>query len=146
MRKLGHTFAAVMLAGGIAAAQDIQHKSQTKISVEDGKNVTVTGCVTRGADGGFALTNVAGKEGPLGSYLLAADGEDLDKHLGHRVEISGKAVDKGKGRIKIETKNETRHGDGEKTTTESKGEVKGDLKGLPYLGIKSMRMIASVCP
>ena len=145
MRKLGYALVAVVFAGGLATAQEIQQKSQTKISVEDGKNVTVTGCVQRGADGGFMLTNAAGKQGSLGSYLLAADADDLDKHLGHRVEIEGKAVDQGKGKLKIETKNESRTGDGEKVKTESKGEVKGDLKGLPYLGVKSIRMIASVC-
>jgi hypothetical protein len=146
MWKLGYALAAVILAGGIAAAQDITQKSQTKISVEDGKSITVTGCVRRAADGGFTLTNVAGKDGSRANYLLAEDDADLEKHVGHRVEVSGKAVDQGKGKIKIETKSETKIGDGEKSKTESKGEVKGDLKGLPYLGVKSIRMIASVCP
>jgi len=146
MKKLGYAFVAALLAGGLATAQDIQQKSQTKISVEDGKEIKVTGCVQRGLDGGYLLTNVASKQGSLASYVLAADDDDLTKHLGHRVEIEGKAVDQGKGKIKIETKNETKTGDGEKTKTESKGEVKGDLKGLPYLGVKSVRMIANVCP
>jgi hypothetical protein len=145
MLKLGGCLGAVLLAGSIAAAQDLERKSQTKISVEDGKDVRVTGCLRKSAEG-YMLTSVTGKEGSLGSYMLVADDDDLDKHVGHRVEIDGKAADQGDGKIKVETKNTTRTGSSEKTKNESKAEVKGDLKGLPYLGVKSLRMIASVCP
>jgi hypothetical protein len=143
--KLGYVMMAIVLAGGLAAAQDTESKSKTKIKVDDGKSVTVTGCVERGPQGGFALTNVANKDGALGSYMLAATDDndlgDLDKHVGHRVEVTGKAADQGKGKIKVESKMEGTTG-----KTESKSEVKGDLKGLPYLGVKSFRMLASVCP
>ena len=143
--KLGHIALAVVLAGGIAAAQDVD-KAKTKVKVQDGKDLTVTGCVERAPEGGFMLTNVANKEGVLGSYLLAsAEGhdayDDMDKHVGHRVEIDGRAADKGKGKITVETKTEGTSG-----KTEAKSEVKGDLKGLPYLGVKSVKMIATVCP
>ena len=95
--KLGHVALAVLLGtGAIAAAQD---KGETKISVEHGKTITVTGCVARGDEGTFTLTNVAGKNGTLGSYILTdADKDDLAKHVGHRVEITGKAADKGRAR------------------------------------------------
>jgi hypothetical protein len=145
--KLGYTALAVVLACGIAAAQETEQKSKTKVKVEDGKTMTVTGCVERGAGGEFVLTNVAGKDGALGSYVIAGDEDgdldmdDLKEHLGHRVEITGKAADKGKGKITVETRTEGTSG-----RTESNSEVKGDLKGLPFLGLKSMRMIASVCP
>lgn len=150
--KLGFTMAAVALCAAGLAAQDAAQKTRTKISVEDGKTITVTGCVQRGDAGGFTLTNVAGKDGALGSYILAddgddgLDGQDLDGHVGHRVEITGTAADKGSGKIKVETKNEGRDADGDKRKVESTSEVKGDLKGLPYLGVKSLRMIAAVCP
>jgi hypothetical protein len=143
--KLGYVGLAVVLACGLAHAQDIEKKSKTKIRVDDGKSVTVTGCVERSTEGGFMLTNVAGKDGALGSYMLAATDDnnldDIDKHVGHRVEVTGKAADQGKGKIKVESKTEGTSG-----KTESKAEVKGDLKGLPYLGVKSFRMMASVCP
>ena len=143
--KLGHIALAVLLAGGVAAAQEMD-SSKTKVKVHDGKDVTVTGCVERAPEGGFMLTNVANKDGVLGSYMLApAEGhdafDDMDKHVGHRVEIDGKAADKGKGKITVETKTEGTSG-----KTEAKSEVKGDLKGLPYLGVKSLKMIAAVCP
>jgi len=146
MQKLFSFAGAMCLALGIASAQEMEKKTQTKVSVEDGKTVTVTGCVQRSADGEYILTNVASKDGALSSYVLAADDEDLSKHVGHRLEVTGKAADQGKGKIKVETKNESKVGDGDKAKTESKSEVKGDLKGLPYLGVKSVRMIASVCP
>jgi hypothetical protein len=143
--KLGYVAMAIVLAGCLAAAQETESKSKTKIKVDDGKEMTVTGCVERGPEGGFTLTNVANKDGALGSYMLAAtddnDLDNLDKHVGHRVEVTGKAADKGKGKIKVESKMEGTSG-----KTESKSEVKGDLKGLPYLGVKSFRMLAAVCP
>jgi hypothetical protein len=131
----------LLLAGSLAAAQD---KPKTRVIVEDGKEMTVTGCVQRNADGGLTLTNVADKEGRVGSYILAMlDNDeddrldDLKDHVGHRVEIVGKAADRGDGRIRVKTEN---------GKTEVKSEVKGDLSGLPFLGVKSLRMIASVCP
>jgi hypothetical protein len=142
--KLCYTALAFVLAGGLVAAQDVE-KSKTKVKVDDGKTITVTGCVARTPEGGYSLTNVTGKDGALSSYTLsAADNDELDgidKHIGHRVEITGKAADQGKGKLKVETTTKGTSG-----KTESKSEVKGDLKGLPYLGVKSYRMIASVCP
>jgi hypothetical protein len=144
--KLGIFIVAAVLTAGLGSgpisAQN-SDKPKTKVIVEDGKEMTVTGCVQRNADGGYTLTNVAGKDGAVGSYILArlsGDTDELDDikdHVGHRVEIKGKAADKGDGRIKVET---------DSGKTESKSEVKGDLSGLPFLGVKSSRMIASVCP
>ena len=145
--KLGF-FLLALLAAGSAVAQD----SKTRITVEDGKEITVTGCLQRSNEGrSFTLTNAAGKDGAVGSYLLAGaddddDLEELGRHVGHRVEIKGKAANRGDGKITVESKNEMPKADGGKARTESKSEIKGDLAGLPYLGVKSFRMIASVCP
>ncbi len=132
----------LVLAGGLMlSAQDAP---KTKVTVQDGKEMTVTGCVARGADGGYTLTHAAGKDGVVGGYILArldsSDDDELDKlkdHVGHRVEVKGKAADRGDGKLRIETENKR---------TESRSEVKGDLQGLPFLGVKSSRMLASVCP
>jgi hypothetical protein len=144
--KLCYTALAVVLASGMVIAQDADQKSKTKVTVDDGKTTTMTGCIERTGDGEYMLTNVANKkDGALGSYLLAAtddnDLDDIHKHVGERVEIEGKAADMGKGKLKVESKAEGTTG-----KTESKSEIKGDLKGLPYLGVKSVRVIASVCP
>jgi len=139
--KLGiFASAALLAAATLASAQD---KSKTRIIVEDGKEMTLTGCVQRNADGGYTLTNAAGKDGASSSYILARldDEEDefdkLKDHVNHRVEIAGKAADKGDGRIKVVT---------DSGKTETKSEMKGDLSGMPFLGVKDLRMIASVCP
>ncbi len=147
MRKLIY---AVLLAfaasGAITFAQDVERKSKTKITVEDGKDVTLTGCVTRSTEGGFMLSNAAGKDGASSSYILAAkDDDDLEERVGHRVEIKGKAADKGSGKVKIESKSEVET-NGDTRKRESKTEVEGDLQGLPFLGVKSIRTIATVCP
>ena len=131
---------ALALTTTLAAAQD---KSKSRVVVEDGKEITLTGCVQKNADGGYVLTNAAGKDGIVGSYILARldDSDDaldeLKDHVGHRVEIKGKAADRGDGKIRVKT---------DSGKTESQSEVKGDLSGLPFLGVKSLRMIASVCP
>jgi hypothetical protein len=141
--RISFSIASMLLAGGLAiSAQD--DKSKTRVTVEDGKELTVTGCVERGPDGGYVLTHATGKDGAVGSYILARLGgsdddnvEKLKDHVGHRLEIKGKAADKGDGRLRIETENKR---------TESRSEVKGDLDGLPFLGVKTARMLATVCP
>ena len=139
--KLCIALAAALVASSVVAAQD---KPKTRVIVEDGKEMTLTGCVQRNPDGSLTLTNAAGKYGDASSYILTAlnsdDDErldDLKDHVGHRVEIKGKAADRGEGKIRVKT---------DSGKTETKSEVKGDLSGLPFLGVKSLRMIASVCP
>jgi hypothetical protein len=139
-------FVALGMTTAVASSQDVGKKSKTKITVEDGKTITVTGCVTRGADGSFLLSHAAGKSGVHGTYILAADDEDdLKDRVGYRVEIKGKAADKGDGKVKIESKSEVETG-GDTRKRESKTEVEGDLQGLPFLGVKSIRTLATVCP
>ncbi len=132
-----------------AIGQNVVKESKTKISVDDGKEITATGCVARSGETEFSLTNAAGKDGALGSYILVAEGgdrDDLQKNLGHRVEIKGKAVDHGHGEMTVKTETEVRTDGGDKKKRESTTKVKGALEGLPYLGVKSVRMIATVCP
>src|SRR5262245_32014381 len=67
-------------------AQETVKKSTTKISVDDGKEVAVTGCVAKTPEGELSLTHAAGKDGALGSYILIAkddERKDLEEHVGH---------------------------------------------------------------
>ena len=130
-----------------AAAQTQEQTSKQKISVKEGKDVTVTGCVEPMASGkGFMLTDAADKSGRVHSYMLVSDDVDLSKHVGHRVEIKGKATDRG-GDAKIKTESETKTKvEGDSKETHGKTELKGDLSGLPFLGVKDVRMIAAACP
>lgn len=152
MAKLMWTLVIALGAwSGLAYAQEVERKSKTKITVEDGKEITVTGCVARQGEDRLVLTHAANKDGELGSYTLVADDddedefEDLDEHVGHRVEIKGRAADKGSGKVKIESKSQVEAG-GDTRKRESTTQVEGDLQGFPFLGVKEIRTLATVCP
>lgn len=142
MMKLTTLTCCLAIAGAATLeAQSSETTTKTKIDVKDGKDMKVTGCVEAGADGGFVLTNVADKSGALHRYMLVSDSDDFSKHLGHRVQIDGKAADRGHGKTEITTETKTEGAD--KAT--SKIEASGDM-ALPYLGVKHMKMLASSCP
>ena len=143
-------FAATLcLIGWTAAlgAQKTQTESKSKVTVKDGETMTVTGCVTPTAGGsGLALTNVADKNGDLHNYALISDDNDLRKHVGHRVQLTGKATDRGDGKVSVETKTKTKVEGGEDRESTTKTESQGDLNGLPIMSVKSFKMIAATCP
>ena len=92
------------------------------------------------------LTNVADKKGTLPDYiLLGKDHDDFEKALGHRVEIDGLAADRG-GKVEIETKTKTDVDHGKDQESHTKSTMKGDMPGMTFLSVKSMRVIAAVCP
>jgi RecJ-like exonuclease len=129
--------------GPLAAETDVK----SNVKVKDGKDVEVTGCVASSPSGtgdSYMLTNVADKKGTKPNYMLVADGHDVAKHVGHRVQISGKATDRD-GKVEIETKTKTKV-KGDEQETKSKSTLKGDVPGMPYLSVKSMKMIAATCP
>ena len=127
---------AALCAIGLSA-QSTETQTKTKIEVKDGKDVAVTGCLERNPGGGYMLTN---SEGGLKYALVTKD--DLSKHLGHRIEVKGKAADKGDGKVKIESTVGTTGSE----KAESKTEVKGDdMAGMRYLGVKSVKMLAKSC-
>ena len=127
-------------------AQTSEQTTKSKISVKDGKEVTVTGCVEPMASNtGYMLTDAADKAGRVHSYMLVSDDVDLAKHVGHRVEIKGKAADRGDAKIETESETKTRVEHGDDKETHGKTELKGDLSGLPFLGVRSAKLIAGVC-
>jgi hypothetical protein len=128
--------AAICAVGLGAQSGTTETKTKTKIDVKDGKNVTITGCLAANPVGGYMLTTTAGDM----KYALVTD-DDLSKHVGHRMEIKGKATDRGDGKVKIESKVGTTGSDDAKT----KVEMKGDMAGMHYLGVKSVKMISSSC-
>jgi hypothetical protein len=92
-------------------------------------------------DGRFALTGVGG--GATQYVLVGKD--DVAKHVGHRVEVSGKATDLGGAKVRTETKTKTESEHGKNQEAHATTEQKGDLPGLPLLGVKSVKMLASSC-
>ena len=127
------------------AAQTATVKSESKVDVKDGKDVTVTGCLARSASGtAFLLNNVEGKGVASKSYILV--GDDLDAHVGHFIEIKGKASNIGDdGKVEVKTKTKVERDDADDKTTETKTTMEGDLAGVPYLGVKSVKMIRNSC-
>ena len=104
------TIAAAFALAVSASAQDttIKSKTKTKIKTDDAKAMTMTGCLTAGADGTFTLTNakpqidigttlelpVIGTAGAdMTTYQLTPrSGVSLTPHVGHTVEITALAV------------------------------------------------------
>jgi hypothetical protein len=127
---------AAMCAVGLGA-QSGTTETKTKVEVKNGKSVKVSGCLERNPGGGYMLTD---REGGL-KYALVTD-DDLSKHLGHRIEVSGKAADKGDGKVKIDSKVATSGNDKTEVKTETKGD---DMAGMRYLGVKSVKMISASC-
>jgi hypothetical protein len=146
MKGVFEAFCTVIVVSVVGlGAQTSKTDTKSTVTVKDGKSVTVTGCVVPTSGGtGFMLTNVADKSGALHNYMLVSDDKDLAKHVGHRVRIEGKATDRGDGKVKIETKTKTKVEDGDDKETTSKSEIEGT--GPSYLGVRSLKMIAAVCP
>jgi hypothetical protein len=128
------------------SAQSAKVKSETEISVKDGKDVTVTGCVERAASGtGFVLTSTEGKDVESRHYLLVGKDDSMDEHVGHLVEIKGKATDIGDGKVEVKTKTKIEREHAEDKETSAKTEMKGNLQDMPYLGVKSVKTIRESC-
>ena len=132
-------------AAGGAQTQTESRETKSKIAVKGGKDIQVTGCVEPTSNG-YMLTRAADKTGALHSYMLVSGAVDISKHVGHLVRITGNAAYRGDATVKTETKTKTKVEHGDDKETVSKSEVRGDLAGLPFLGVKSVKLIAGSCP
>jgi hypothetical protein len=139
MKLIGATIGVVVLSACGVAGQTT--KSETKIEVKDGREITTTGCVEHAARNRYLLTSVNG--GALQYVLVGKD--DIGKHVGQRVEVSGKATDLGDAKVKIESKSKTEVADGADRKERSTTVESGDVSGLPLLGVKSIKKLASTC-
>jgi len=129
---------AIACAVGLSAqTATTERKEKTKIEVKGGKDVTLRGCLER-SDGStpYVLTDEIGDL----QYAVVSE-DDLSKYVGRRVEVKGKAADRGDAKVKIEQKVEGTSGE----TTEAKIEKKGDATLLPYLGLRSIKTVAAAC-
>jgi hypothetical protein len=128
--------AAMCVAGLTAQSGTTETKTKTKVEVKDGKDVTIRGCLAANPAGGYMLTTSRGDM----KYALVTN-DDLSKDVGHRMEVKGKAADRGDGKVKVESKVGTTGSEPAKTTTE----MKGDMSGMHLLGVKSVKMLSSSC-
>jgi len=134
---LTSAFIAACAVGLAAQSGTTQRKEKTKIEIKDGKDVTLSGCLQR-SDGNTDYV-LANEFGAL-EYAVVTD-DDLSKYVDRRVEVKGKAADRGDAKVRIDRKVEGTSGN----TSETKVEQKGDTTILPYLGLKSIKSIAPTC-
>jgi hypothetical protein len=138
---------ALALAASVGlAAQSSTVKSETKVDVKNGKDVTVTGCVEPSVTGtGFILTHVESRKTPTSIYSLVGEEGSVGQHVGHLVEIKGKATNIGDdGKVELTTKTKVEREGADDTHSKSKTEIEGSTM-LPYLGVKSVKMLRESC-
>lgn len=101
----GYVFALV-LSGTIVAAQDSNVKTDTKVKSDDGKVVTMIGCLEVGGGTSFTLTNItkeqdqSAKDRPSGSRsdkggsyaLIEREGLALGPYIQQKVQLTGVVV------------------------------------------------------
>ena len=137
---------AAMCATGLAAqTQQTKTTTNTKIEIKGGKDVTVIGCVERRPSGDYILTEVRENRRLDPSRYALVTSEDLSKHVGERVEIRGKAVTNGNGKVTVESKTKTEVENGKDQETKSKTEGTSGALDMPFLGVKSMKTLSSFC-
>ena len=136
--------AAMCAAGLTAQTQETTTTTKTKIEITGGKDVTVVGCLDRGVNGDYILTKVRAKNRQDPSRYALVTTEDLAKHVGERMEIHGKVVAKGNGKVLVEskTKTEVKHGKDSETESKTEGPSAPDL---PFLGVTSTRTLGASC-
>lgn len=92
---------ALLWSGAVIAAQDARITTDTKVKSDNGKVVTMTGCMEIGGGTSFVLTNIASeheqhsKETSAGggSYaLIEREGLDLGPYIHQKVELTGVVV------------------------------------------------------
>jgi hypothetical protein len=144
------TAVAIGLAGLCVAAvtaqtQETQTTTKTKIEIKGGKDVTVIGCLEQRSTGEYILT-AARDNSRLERFRYAlVTSQDLSKHVGERVEIKGKAVTNGDGKVSVESKTKTEVENGKDQETKTKSEGTSGAFDLPFLGVRSMRTLSSSC-
>ena len=137
MKRIASAAAIAALCAVPLLAQQSETKTTTKVEVHNGEKVTVSGCVIQRGDN-LMIRDVSGDVGH--SYLLVGKSDELTKHIGHRVEISGKAADRKDGKVVTETKTKTDDDKEQQTKTVSKGDL-----SIPVLGVEHVKRIAGVC-
>jgi hypothetical protein len=138
--------AALCTTGLSAQAQETQTTTKTKVEITGGKDLTVVGCLERRPNSDdYILTEVREKNAIEPARYSLVTSQDLSKHVGERVEIKGKAVTTGDGKVSIETKTKTEVAGSDDQETKSKTEGTTGALDLPLLGVGSLITLSSSC-
>jgi hypothetical protein len=159
-------------------AQTPPPAGQRTTTADKAKEVTITGCLTKGADGKFTLNNArmdnpmagstatgtsgtttAGTATPPGGAMsqapamtwALAGGSDLDKHVGHKIQVTGKTAWDSMDRSKMPettsaaTAAGTAGTSGTTSTAAAQEQRKDPLADQPRVDVQSVKMIAPSC-
>ena len=135
--------AAMCTAGLAAQSQETQTTTKTRTEIKGGKNVTMIGCLERRLEGGFILTDVRENSRNEHTRYALITSKDLSRHVGERVQIQGKAVANGDGKVSIESKTKTEVENGKDQESKTKTEGTSGALDMPFLGVTSMTTISS---
>ena len=117
---------AVLFAFVLAAAPDAKgQKKKTAGGVH-----SMTGCLQKGEGNTYTLTNVEGTGPKTVEIVGMGSGVNLVPHVGHKIEITGTAVN-AKQAARAEG---------------AKGAEKKEERTEHHMRVQSMKMIAASCP
>jgi hypothetical protein len=139
---------AAMCVAGVTAqtqTQETKTTTTTKIEIKGGKEVTVIGCLEKRQNGDLILTEVRDNRRLESSRFMLVTSENLSRHVGERVEIQGKSVANGDGKVSVESKTKTEVENGKDQETKTKTEATSGALDIPFLGVTSLKTLASFC-
>ena len=147
------------MAGAMAAAQDTKVTTETKVKSDNGKVVTLNGCVMIGGGTNFMLSNITSERakddkttaragGPYA--LVEREGLSLGPYINQRVELTGVVVlpaTKGDRDDKITIKDTTKVDvdNGRDRTSRESTTVKVERGAMPQFLVASVKMLSPHC-
>ena len=151
---------ALVVAGTVASAQDTGVRTETKVKSDNGKVVTMTGCMMIGGGTSFMLANITSEQeqhqkasahegGPYA--LVPREGLDIGPYVNQKVELTGvvvPAATKGDRDDKIEIKETTKvdvaNGPDKKSAAKTTARVARGASSQ-FL-VASVKMLSPHCP
>jgi hypothetical protein len=137
-----------MIGVGVRAQSN---ESKTKVKTEHAQQVTYTGCLLSGTETQryvldhvvpISKTETIGTAGTMTTTtyaLIPSEQVELQRHVGHKIEVTGVLIPAGKGDAKIETKTKG------KGTAEEHSKTEIERGPMPQLRVMSIKHLAESC-
>jgi hypothetical protein len=128
MKRMGVLFSiAALLAFALAAAPDATAQKNATAQKKKTSGVhSMIGCLQKGEGSAFVLTNVEGGGPKTVEIVASTPGINLTTHVGHKVEISGTALNA-------------------KQAARAEGTKKKDERSEHHMRVDSVRMLGTTC-